>query len=46
MDLAAKDGKSVRVGIDATKDLDDTEKLKRAVIPGLEDISIEGYPGY
>ena len=43
MDLAAKDGKSVRVGIDATKDLDDSEKLKRAIIPGLEEINIEDY---
>jgi 2,5-furandicarboxylate decarboxylase 1 len=42
-DLAAKDGKSVRVGIDATKDLDDSEKLKRAIIPGLEEINIQDY---
>lgn len=42
-DLAAKDGKSVRVGIDATKDLDDSEKLKRAIIPGLEEINLQDY---
>jgi len=43
LDYSAKDGKSVRVGIDATKDLADTEKLKKAVIPGFEDINMLDY---
>lgn len=43
MDLAAKAGKSVRVGIDATKDLGDAEKLKKAVIPGFDKIRIKDY---
>ena len=43
MDRSAKDGKSVKVGIDATKDIEDQGRLKRVKIPGFEDIRIENY---
>ena len=43
MDYAAKAGKSVRVGIDATKDLEDVEKLRKAIIPGMNEINLEDY---
>jgi 2,5-furandicarboxylate decarboxylase 1 len=43
MDYAAKAGKSVRVGIDATKDLEDAEKLRRTIIPGINEINLEDY---
>jgi len=43
MDRSAKDGKSVKVGIDATKDIEDQGKLKRVRIPGFKDIQIENY---
>jgi len=42
-ELAAKNSLSVRVGIDATKDPENAEKLKRAVIPGLKEINVDDY---
>ncbi len=38
-----KDGKSVRIGFDATMDLEDRDSLKRPIIPGLDDIELEDY---
>jgi 2,5-furandicarboxylate decarboxylase 1 len=38
-------GKSVRVGIDATMDLEDVEKLVRPIIPGAADQQREDYLG-
>jgi hypothetical protein len=35
--------KSVRIGIDATMDLEDVDKLIRPVIPGADDIHLEDY---
>jgi 2,5-furandicarboxylate decarboxylase 1 len=43
MDSAAKADNAVRMGIDATKDLDKTEKLRRTIIPGFADIQIDDY---
>jgi hypothetical protein len=35
--------KSVRIGIDATMDLEDIEKLVRPIIPGADRIQIADY---
>ena len=44
LERAAKDGmKSLRIGIDATMDLEDVEKLIRPVIPGADKIDLEEY---
>jgi 2,5-furandicarboxylate decarboxylase 1 len=44
LERAAKDGmKSVRIGIDATMDLEDVDKLIRPVIPGADDLRLEDY---
>jgi 2,5-furandicarboxylate decarboxylase 1 len=44
LDRAAKEGmKSVRIGIDATMDLEDVDKLVRPVIPGADNIVLEEY---
>lgn len=44
LDRAAKEGmRSVRVGIDATMDLEDVDKLVRPIIPGADDIELEEY---
>jgi 3-polyprenyl-4-hydroxybenzoate decarboxylase len=44
LERAAKAGmKSVRVGIDATMDLEDVDKLIRPVTPGADRIRLEDY---
>jgi len=44
LDRSAKEGgRSVRVGIDATMDLADVDKLVRPVIPGYENVRLEDY---
>lgn len=44
LDRAAKEGgQSVRVGFDATMDLDDVDKLVRPAIPGFENVRLEDY---
>ncbi len=44
LDRAQKDdGKSVRMGIDATKDLEDVDKLVRPQIPGYDDVDLEDF---
>ncbi len=44
LDRAQKeDGTSVRIGIDATMDLDDVDKLVRPRIPGYEEINLDDY---
>jgi len=44
LERAAKAGlKSARIGIDATMDLEDVEKLVRPIIPGEDDIRLEDY---
>jgi 2,5-furandicarboxylate decarboxylase 1 len=44
LERAAKEGmKSVRIGIDATMDLEDVEKLVRPVTPGADKICLEDY---
>jgi 2,5-furandicarboxylate decarboxylase 1 len=44
LERAAKDGmKSVRIGIDATMDLEDVDKLVRPIIPGADKIQLEDY---
>ena len=44
LERAAKAGqKSVRIGIDATMDLEDVDKLVRPVTPGAENIRLEDY---
>jgi 2,5-furandicarboxylate decarboxylase 1 len=44
LERAAKEGmKSVRVGIDATMDLEDLDKLVRPIIPGADQINLEDY---
>jgi 2,5-furandicarboxylate decarboxylase 1 len=44
LERAAKEGmKSVRIGIDATMDLEDVEKLVRPVTPGADKIRLEDY---
>ena len=44
LERAAKEGqKSVRIGVDATMDLEDVDKLVRPVTPGAESIRIEDY---
>jgi len=44
LERAAKDGmKSLRIGIDATMDLEDVDKLIRPIIPGADDIHLEDY---
>ncbi len=44
LDRAQKEGgKSVRIGIDATMDLEDIDKLVRPRIPGYEEINLEEF---
>jgi 2,5-furandicarboxylate decarboxylase 1 len=44
LERAAKEGmKSVRIGIDATMDLDDVDKLIRPIIPGADRIQLDDY---
>ena len=44
LDRAAKEGmKSLRIGIDATMDLEDVDKLVRPEIPGADDIELKDY---
>jgi 2,5-furandicarboxylate decarboxylase 1 len=43
LERGTKDGKSVRVGIDATMDLAEVEKLKRPIIPGFDQYPLEKY---
>ena len=44
IERCAKEGhRSVRVGIDGTKDLEDVDKLIRPIIPDFDDIRIEDY---
>ena len=44
LERAAKEGQlSVRIGIDATMDLDDVDKLVRPIIPGENAIELEDY---
>lgn len=44
LERAAKDGqKSVRIGIDATMDLEDVDKLMRPIVPGVERINLADY---
>jgi UbiD family decarboxylase len=44
LERAAKDGlKSARIGIDATMDLEDVDKLIRPIIPGAENLRLEDY---
>jgi len=44
LERAAKaGGKSVRIGIDATMDLEDVDKLVRPIIPGAADLRLEDY---
>jgi len=44
LERAAKDGmKSLRIGIDATMDLEDVDKLIRPIIPGADEIYLEDY---
>ncbi len=46
LERAAKEGqKSVRIGIDATMDLDDVDKLVRPITPGADEIRLEDYLG-
>jgi 2,5-furandicarboxylate decarboxylase 1 len=44
LERAAKDGmKSVRIGVDATMDLEDLDKLIRPIIPGADQINLKDY---
>jgi len=44
LERAAKEGqKSVRIGIDATMDFEDVEKLVRPIIPGADQIDLKDY---
>ena len=44
LERAAKEGQlSARIGIDATMDLEDVDKLVRPIIPGAADIRLEDY---
>lgn len=44
LERAAKEGmKSARIGIDATMDLDDIEKLVKPIIPGADEIKLDDY---
>lgn len=44
LERCAKEGRgSIRIGIDATVDMEDREKLKRPRIPGAEKIRLEDY---
>jgi len=44
IERCAKEGQvSVRIGIDATKDLEDADRLIRPIIPGAGDLRIEDY---
>ncbi|MDH3978266.1 MAG: UbiD family decarboxylase [Gammaproteobacteria bacterium] len=44
LERAAKDGmKSLRIGIDATMDLEDAEKLMRPIIPNANEINVDDY---
>jgi len=44
LERAAKAGqKSVRIGIDATMDLEDADKLQRPTIPGIDEINLQDY---
>jgi len=46
LERCAKPGRgSLRIGIDATMDIEDREALKRPVIPGAEDIHLRDYVG-
>lgn len=46
LERCAKDGRgSLRVGIDATMDMEDRAKLIRPVIPGAADVRLEDYVG-
>jgi len=46
LERAAKDGQlSARIGIDATMDLEDVDKLVRPTTPGASDIRLEDYIG-
>lgn len=39
----AKDGRALRVGVDATMDMEDREKLIRPLIPGADTVRLEDY---
>ncbi len=44
LERAAKEGQlSARIGIDATMDLEDVDKLVRPIIPGEKSIRLEDY---
>jgi 3-polyprenyl-4-hydroxybenzoate decarboxylase len=44
LERCAKEGKgSLRIGIDATMDLEDREKLKRPIIPGAANVRLADY---
>ncbi len=44
LERAAKEGQlSARIGIDATMDLEDVDKLVRPIIPGEKNIQLEDY---
>jgi len=44
LERAAKEGmKSARIGIDATMDLEDIEKLIKPIIPGADEIRLDDY---
>ena len=44
LERAAKEGmKSVRIGVDATMDLEDLDKLIRPIIPGADKINLKDY---
>ena len=44
LERAAKEGQlSARIGIDATMDLEDIDKLVRPIIPGADEIELEDY---
>ncbi|MEC7803594.1 MAG: hypothetical protein VX533_01950, partial [Pseudomonadota bacterium] len=44
IERCAKEGqRSIRIGIDATKDLEDADRLIRPIIPGYGDLRIEDY---
>jgi 3-polyprenyl-4-hydroxybenzoate decarboxylase len=44
LERAAKEGqKSARIGIDATMDLEDVDKLVRPIIPGADKLDLKDY---
>jgi hypothetical protein len=46
LERCAKEGKgSLRIGIDATMDIEDREKLKRPIIPGAAGVRLADYLG-